>query len=88
MDVTGAVPDGRQEREVDQVDDRTAVDLLWKRSDWPSALAAYREAIRIANSAGAPPLRTYPGSPRITQLLLGERNRAIATKRSGRTSWA
>jgi len=59
---------------------QTAVDLLWKRSDWPETLAAYREAIHTTSSDAAPQLRAYPGSPRITQLLLGERGRAIVTE--------
>lgn len=59
---------------------RNGIGRLWGRAGLPAELGPYLAAIRRLNRAGAGSLRWYPGSPRLTRVLLRPGDRLIATE--------
>jgi 23S rRNA (adenine2030-N6)-methyltransferase len=59
---------------------RNGIGRLWGKSGLPPELGPYLGAIRRLNRAGAGSLRWYPGSPRLTRILMRSGDRLVATE--------
>jgi 23S rRNA (adenine2030-N6)-methyltransferase len=53
------------------------IELLWRRDDVPSAMAAYVNAVAALNGGGGSALRHYPGSPRLARHFLRNVDRMV-----------